>query len=397
MKVCVVTTSFPRWEGDAQSVFVLKTARAVAQKGVQVCVIAMHSPGARTREQIDGIEVLRPRYWWPERWEVLRKAGAAGLPATWREYPLARLQFVPFGFVHTLVTAYYARCCDLIHAHWILSAAAACLGRWLHRRPIVVTIHGSDVFQVARHPVGASFVRSVLLQCDRIAAVSYALAKAAVAVGANPDKIRIISNGVDTSRFVPPKSESRDDVILYVGSFIERKGVKYLLAAMPGVFRLFPRYRLVLIGDGPQYPRLRQQLESLGIEERVTFLGFQPQDQVRTWMQRARLLVLPSLEEGQGVVLLESLACGTPVVASQVDGIPEVVTSDVGILVPPANSTALSQAIQSILRSPQRWSRMSRSARERAVTHYDCDHLADQLIALYQSMMARSGEEDCAE
>ena len=83
MKVCVATTGFPRWAGDGQCAFVWEAARAIARQGLQVRVVAMHSPGARTHEYIDGIEVLRPRYWWPEEWEILRKEGAAGLPATW--------------------------------------------------------------------------------------------------------------------------------------------------------------------------------------------------------------------------------------------------------------------------------------------------------------------------
>jgi glycosyltransferase involved in cell wall biosynthesis len=118
-------------------------------------------------------------------------------------------------------------------------------------------------------------------------------------------------------------------------------------------------------------------------------MGFQSQDQVRVQMQRARLLVLPSLEEGQGVVLLEALACGTPVVASGVDGIPEVVTDEVGVLVPPADPEALCEAILSILARPEQWDAMSRSARERAVEHYDWARLADQYVMAYESLARR--------
>ena len=386
MKICVVTTGFPRWAGDGQCAFIWEAARAIAHQGLQVRVVAMHSPGARTHEYIDGIEVLRPRYWWPERWEILRKEGVAGLPATWRKYPLGRLQIVPFVLVHTLVTAYCARACELIHAHWTLSAAAACLGRWIHHRPILVTLQGSDIFQVTRHPIGAWLTRNVLQHCDCITALSCALKEATTTIGTRPDKIQIIPNGVDTTRFTPPANEDRDNLILYVGSFIERKGVKYLLAAMPEVFRSFPRYHLVLIGEGPQYLPLKQLAESLGIAEWVTFLGFQPQDQIRTWMQRAKLLVLPSLEEALGVVLLEALACGTPVVASRVDGIRDVITPDVGGLVSPADPTALSKAIQGVLANPRQWADMSHHARERAVMNYDWDHIASQFIALYQSI-----------
>jgi glycosyltransferase involved in cell wall biosynthesis len=336
---------------------------------------------------MEGIEVIRPRYWWPEQWEFLRKAGPAGLPVAWQKYPLARIQVLPFLLVHTLTAARHARSCDLIHAQWTLSAAAAYLGKWLHSRPIIVTVQGSDIFQVPTHPIGAWLTTRILRRCDRITALSQALKDATASLGIHTEKIRVVPNGVDTTRFTPPVNSSRDDVILYVGTLIERKGLEYLLSAMSAVFESFSSYRLALVGEGPQESKLKQLAEDLGVAKRVSFLGFQPPERVRMWMQRAKVLVLPSLEEGMGVVLLEALACGTPVVGSQVDGIQEVITPDVGLLVPPADSAALSKAIQSILSNTQRWTDMSQHARERAVTHYDWDYVADQFITLYQSMV----------
>lgn len=390
MKICLATTSFPRWLGDGQGAFVWEAARAIARRGAQVRVVAMHSPGLPVHEYMEGMEVCRPRYWWPEKWESLRKEGG-GLPETLRRHPLAYSQFISFIPVHTLTLARYAEGCDLVHAHWSLSAACACLGRPVHRRPVIATLQGSDIFQVGRNPIGAWLTKRTLARCDRITALSRALADATVNIGMQAERIQILPNGVDTELFTPLPGQSRDDTILFVGSLIERKGAKYLLAAMQRVLKQFSSYRLVLIGEGPQYAMLKGLAASLGIAQQVSFLGFLPQDQVREQMQRARLLVLPSLEEGQGVVLLEALACGTPVVASRVDGIPEVITEDVGTLVPPADPQALSAAVLSILDQPRRWAEMSRNARERAVRHYDWDHLAAQYIAIYESMRGSRG------
>ena len=385
MKVCIVTTAFPRWKGDAQGSFIWEAARAVARQGVGVRVVAMALPGARTHEAMDGIEVFRPRYLWPERWQILRREGG-GLPIIWRKHPWARSLFFPFGAVHTLAAARHGRESDLIHANWTLSAAAARLGRSIHGRPIIATLQGSDVFQAAQSPLGRGFARFAINGCQEITVLSNALARATIAMGIPGERVRVIPNGVDTGRFRPPSHSEREKVILFVGSFIERKGVRYLLAAVPEILRILPDYRIELIGEGPQEPQLRAMVELSGVGDRVIFRGFLSQEDVRHAMQRARLFVLPSLEEGLGVVLLEALACGTPVVASDVDGIPDVITPDVGALVPPADSSCLRDAIVGILRSPEHWTEHSTNARARAVANFDWDHIAQRFVTLYRSL-----------
>ncbi|MGQ9547772.1 MAG: glycosyltransferase [Roseiflexus sp.] len=386
MKVCFVTTAFPRWVGDGDGAFIWELVRAVARRGIHTCVVAAHSPGVPTREYMDGIEVIRPRYWWPERWEVMRIAGG-GLPVAWKRYPITRVQVLPFLLAHTLATVRSARSCDLVHAHWTLSAGVACLGRTFHRRPVIATVQGSDILQVPRHPVGAWLTRSILLSCDRVTALSHALKERVVGLGIDPERVHIIPNGVDTAQFVPPDKGVRENLILFVGSLIERKGVSYLLKAMPAVLSDFPDYRLVVVGDGPQADFLKALADKLRLGACVTFVGFQPQEIIRSWMQRAKLLVLPSLEEGMGVVLVEALACGTPIVASHVDGIRDVITPSVGVLVAPADSEALFAAMREILADPDRWKDMSRSARARAVTHYGWDEIAGRFVNLYRSVV----------
>ncbi len=388
MKICMVTTSFPRWVGDGQGAFVWQLARFLASYGIRVLVIAMHSPGAHTYERMEGVDVVRPRYWWPEKWEKLREVGG-GLPVTWQQYPLVRIQILPFFLVHTLNTIRYARFCDLIHAHWTLSATAACLGQGIHRRRIVVTVQGSDIFQIPRLFLGAFITRETLFRCDLVVALSKALWKRVLQLGVQPSKCLIIPNGVDTNQFVPINMKDREPLILFVGSLIQRKGVKYLLQAMPEVFAAYPKLRLIIVGEGPERPFLQQLAKELSIENRVLFIGFQPQQEVKKLMQRAKILVLPSLEEGMGVVIVEALACGTPVVASCVDGIQDVVTPEVGILVPPANPEALSQSILEILRNPTRWAEMSRNARTRAEACYSWEIIAKQYIELYQRILAK--------
>jgi glycosyltransferase involved in cell wall biosynthesis len=141
------------------------------------------------------------------------------------------------------------------------------------------------------------------------------------------------------------------------------------------------------VGDGPERQSLQALASELGLSESVDFAGYQPQDVVRQWMQRAKLLVLPSLEEGLGVVLLEALASGTPIVASEVGGIVDVVTPGVGVLVPPGDASGLANAIANTLLDADRWLAKSVRARDRAVELYDWDRIGEQYARIYAEIL----------
>jgi len=131
-----------------------------------------------------------------------------------------------------------------------------------------------------------------------------------------------------------------------------------------------------------------QLAEQLGVAGCVQFLGEQTQDQLRGWMQRAWVFVLPSLEEGLGVVLLEALACGTPCVGSRVGGIPDVVVPGTGLLVPPADELALADAIVQLLQNPTQWQALSTAARQRALDYYSWPIIAAQLMQVFEKVLA---------
>ena len=395
MKICIATTTFPRYPGDGQGSFIWELARAVQRQGVGVHVVALHTPGATSHEVVDGIEITRPPYWWPQSAESLLKEGG-GLPLTLRKYPLARLQLPLFLALHTLAIARIARGCDLIHAHWTLSGGTALLGRWVHHKPLLVTVHGSDIFQIPRYPVGAVLTRMILNRVNAVSAVSQALKQAACAVGVREEHFEVISNGIDPGRFAPPVPDPRmaiedqERIILFVGSLIQRKGVRYLLEALALLPLNLVPYRLVIVGRGPEEDSLREQVKKLGLDKHVQFAGFLPQDAVGIWMRQARVFVLPSLEEGQGVVLLEALASGTPVVVSDVDGMREVVVPEVGYRVPPADPAALASALEKILVDDAKWGDMSQQARQRAITLYDWDKIGAKFVDLYQRVIAQA-------
>lgn len=382
MKICIVTTAFPRWENDTRGVFVYECALALHNLGHSVRVIAMHNPGAKRKETLHGIEVVRIPYL-PERWEVLQK-DSAGLPQAWKENPWARVAVVPFLIVHTLAVAVFARGCDVIHANWSLSAFCVMITQFLHQRPYVVTVQGSDIFNAAKKPGIRTFTRMALNRAKKVLALSQALSKETAQLGVTAEKIAVVPNGVDTSKFIASNEIEREPVILYVGSLIDRKGVRYLIEAFHQVHKQYPDYRLVIVGEGVDKNALSELVDQMQLNEKVLFTGPQTQEQVRFWMQRSKVFALPSLEEGQGVVVLEALACGTPCVGTQVGGIPDMLIPEVGVLVPPKDPTALAQAICGMLSDPFAWERMSESSRHRAQTFYDWSRIAARIVKIYQ-------------
>jgi glycosyltransferase involved in cell wall biosynthesis len=386
IRVCIVTTSFPRRPGDFRGTFVLEECRALQALGVQIRVMTPHTPGAAARETHDGIEIIRPRYL-PDRLEIVDSEGG-GLPAFWESRRLGRAAVLPYGMSLAPAIVRHARDCDLIHAHWSLAAVAAWAARGLHHKPMVCTILGSDIYRGLRVPVAGGLACRALNGMQRVIPLSRSLAAAAQAQGVNPGLMRVIPLGVDCAAFHPAEAD-RERTILFAGSLIERKGVRHLLAAMADVRRNFPDYRLVLLGEGRLRAELESRTASLGLHAAVEFAGAQPPAKVAEWMRRAALLVLPSLEEGLGAVLLEALASGTPCVASDVGGIPEIITEETGRLVPPGDPQALTDAICGLLRRPDDLRSMRVRARETATGRFDWPLIAGRILTVYEQTLAR--------
>jgi glycosyltransferase involved in cell wall biosynthesis len=387
LKICIVTTAFPRWTDDGRGAFVFGAARALKRQGNQVRVIAMHNPGVKHREDMEGIDVIRPRYL-PDRWEILQK-DSAGLPQAWKSNPWSRLALLPFLLVHTASVIYWSRGYDIIHANWTLSAASSLLAHWIHHIPYVVTVQGSDIFQAVKMRFVGWVSRQVLHKAGKVICLSHALANEVNNLGIPDSKISVIPNGVDLTKFTPLPPLRREKIILYVGSLIQRKGIDILLQAFSTISSDLPDYRLVFIGEGELRDSLKLAIHQQKLEDKVIFTGPQPQNEVRKWMQQAKVFVLPSIEEGQGVVLIEALACGTPCVGTKVGGIPDVISPDVGKLVPTESPKELGFAIREIVKSDA-WERYSVNARQRAENDYGWDQIAIKIFGTYEQILAEA-------
>ncbi len=400
MRVCVATTVFPRWYGHGEGTFIWQFIQVLRRQEMDVAAVAMHSPGLPAHEVWDGVPIRRPIYWWPSSAEKLRKDGG-GLPINFRRYWLARVQLPVLMAVQAAAIVQMAKGCDLIHAHFTVATAAALASQPWHGLPVVATVHGSDILQAPKLPLGAAFTRSILRRTAAVTTVSSALRNACVQLGVPAEQVRVISNSVDTALYAPPTQPAalpieqpfaqREPLVLFAGSLIARKGADTLLFAMARLLAALPSYRLVLVGEGPEADTLALLAAKLGIGDAVEWAGFLPQAEVARWMQRARLFVLPSNEEGQGVVLLEAMASGTPVVASHVGGIPEVVVAGTGSLTPPGDAAALAAQMLVLLSDPLLWEARSQAGRRHVETNYSAAAIGSCYSTLYQEVLAAKG------
>jgi glycosyltransferase involved in cell wall biosynthesis len=293
-----------------------------------------------------------------------------------------------------------ARRVDILHSHMFCSSLAASPVGWFCRVPVIIeTPHVRESWRKGWFKSRFFVDRLVGRFVDHYVAVSAANgAHLAETKGLPKRKIVVIRNGSDLSRFAPagtvdsdPKlgrmrrdlGFKPDDLVLIVAARLEpQKGHRVLMEAMPLILRNFPTVRLVCVGDGRLRSELERQKSELGLEDSVRLVGFQPD--VAAWLSMGDITVLPSFYEGLPLVAIESLAVGRPVVATAVDGTPEVILDGrTGFTVPPGDAPSLAEAIGRLLRDPDLRRSFGRAGRSFVLEHFTQERQIAQTQQLY--------------
>ena len=324
------------------------------------------------------------------------------LPFPVRRFRVTRLADVPHGLgivAPSMALAALQATPDVFHAHsyGYFPTFAGGFAEFMRGIPLVVTPH-SD-------PGGATtskrlFDRVVppltIRRASRVIALTSVEAENLVRLGVPSDRIRIIPNGVDLKEFagLPPRRPNGDTTeLLFVGRCYPRqKGLEYLVKALP-FLRSRESIRLTIVGeDWGGVPMLRSLATALGVERQIVFKGALPRDEVIQAYASADIFVLPSLFEPFGIVLLEAMAAGLPVVASSVGGIVDVVADGkTGLLIPPAKPSALAAGLEQLISDASLRARMAEEARRR-VSAYSWDLIVPRIVEVYREAIAESGE-----
>ena len=397
MRVVTVSTLYPNAEFPTHGVFVETRLRhLLADTGidgrviapvpyfpVQAAIFGRYGRWARVTdcEMRREIEVLHPRYLVIPG---LTKRATPRLLYRAMRRAIERLRAT--GFVPELIDAHYL---------YPDGVAAAWLARELDL-PLVITARGSDVMAWPEQRGPARQICAVLDQADHLIAVSAALAARLVALGADPDKVTVLRNGVDLDRFraIDPESArarscQQRRYLLSVGHLIARKGHDRVIRALAVLDQAgLERLDLVIIGVGPEEHRLRKLVATLGLTDRVRLIGEIKPDELAMYYSGAEALVLASSREGWANVLLESMACGTPVIASPAPGNAEVVREGAAGLVAAANTPeALAGALIKL-----RAALPDRAATHAFAARHDWRSISLGQAQIFETVLARRGQ-----
>lgn len=355
MNVLLFTTLFPNNIQHRHGVFIENRMKELVQRypDVKVKVVApvpyfpswlpvsdyKKYSNVAFQEQRCGVDVLHPQYW------VIPKVGMNITPYfLYHASVKALTQVIESGFIP-----------DIIDAHYFYPDGV--VAQWLGEKfniPVMVTARGSDINYIPQNNIAAKRIQRTLMQAQSTAAVSQALKKSMQSIAPQAKPPNVLRNGVDLTVFKPdvPFSqqslviEPHEKLVLSVGNLIELKGHHLVIEAVA----LLENTKLAIVGDGEMRKELEALVITLGLNEKVLFIGNIQQQALIEFYANADLLVLASSREGMPNVLLESLACGTPVVATKVGGCEEVVTDPIaGQLIEQRTVANIASAIKDVL------------------------------------------------
>ncbi len=278
---------------------------------------------------------------------------------------------------------------DLIDAHYLYpdGVAAVWLGAWLGK-PVVLTARGSDVTELPDHRIPRALIQQAAQRADALITVSAGLKAGLMALGVPEAKITVLRNGVALEVFRPPEDRAAarqaygmdGPTLVSVGGLIPRKRHDLAIEAM----RLLPGYRLLIAGEGGERAALQAQIDRLDLGGRVRLLGPVPHGELYRLYGAADASVLVSTREGWANVLLESMACGTPVLASDIPGNPEVVQArDAGLILRANTPEGLADAVRDLFANLP-----ARTATRDYAQHFGWDETSAGQLQLFERVLA---------
>ena len=401
-RVCLVTSNFPRWEGDATTPFVLHLAQDLIELGWEVEVLAPHAPGAARHEVLHGVPVWRFRYFWPEGQQSVCYQGGALINLRKRRSNWIKLPaLIVFEWL-ALLRLIRRRRPNLINAHWILPQGfVAVTARALLRTPVVITVHGGDVFGL-RGRILTRFKRFALRHAAAVTVNSSATEAAVCEIAPDLTSLRRIPMGVGPpppcAATAAPEIRARyrqgtGPLLAFVGRLVEEKGLGDLIRAVADLQRTLPDLVLMVLGDGQDRPVFEALAARLGLAGRVHFLGWVETESIAAYLAAADIFVGPSKRapdgwvEAQGLAFVEAMLAGLPVIATRSGGIPDAVRhEETGLLVGEARADEIARSVKRLIQDPELAVRLANAGHSMACREFTRAASAEAFSQLFDEL-----------
>ncbi|MBU0484982.1 MAG: glycosyltransferase [Proteobacteria bacterium] len=401
-KLIVFTSTFPRWKDDTDPPFVYELSRRLVSD-FEVHVLAPNYPGALRAETMDGMEVHRFRYFW-SCFEKL--AGSSGILPTLKKNKLYYLLIPFFIMAEFLALLKLVRKIkpDVVHAHWLIpQGIIAAIVKKITGTPYLVTAHGGDVFGLQGGLFGF-LKRFSLDNADQVTVVSSVIKQ--VVLGISDSKVVpvVLPMGVDPRKFeleednglIRVKYGVKGPFLLFVGRLTEKKGVGYLLEAMPEIISRVPDLKLLVIGSGEEEENLKQLSDSLNIGGNVIFAGSIPNRDLPQFYGAADIFIGPSIRakggdtEGFGLTFVEAGMSGCILIGSKVGGITDIIKDgETGFLIEEKNPAALAGKVLEVVGLKNEWPEIRKRNRQVFVDNFGLDVIAEK----YAQLLADVGDQ----
>ncbi len=420
MNICMLTSSYPKYPGETTAPFIEEIAAGLVRRGHEVHVVAPFHRDVRRGPIERGVHLHFFHYSPTEALNVwgyaeslhadvsvkgrtllaaplaLGASLSALLSVTRRHQPANNHQ-------HPTTRNPTSSSFDIIHAHWVLpNAVPAALAARIRGLPLVISLHGSDVFLSEQAPPLSIAAAAALRSAAAVTACSGDLRDRALRLGGAPERFDVIPYGVDPTKFHPdPEAGAlvRSELglapdaplIISVSRLVYKKGLTYLLDALPAILQANPDAAVVIAGYGDLRDQLEQQARALGIAANVHFPGQLERERAARYIAAADVYVVPSVRDQSGNVdglpnaLLEGMGSGRPIVASRVAGIPEVIEHERhGLLVHERDSVGLAAAINRLLGNRAFAQQLGEAARQRIIHELTWDATAARFEQVYE-------------
>lgn len=399
IKVLLLTSSYPSSTDIINKSFMTDLAGSLSKKSIEIFVVCPHQPSLPLYEKQKKVKIIRFPYWFTKSGQKLGVKG--GIVASIYQSPVAVIQLIPFCICEFIIAWKIIKKekIDIIHSHWIVpQGLIGAIIRLITGIPHITSIHGTDIHLVHSHKLAYPLIRLITKYSNNITTnSSHTCRLLQDIVRQNMTKNRVIPMGIFPEEFSPKPHfiNKGQKKILFIGRLIAWKGTSILIRSLKKIYVKDPSILLFIVGDGPEKQSLENLANDLDITENVCFLGNLPRKELQLCYKNASVFVLPSIihknqTEGLGVVLLEAMASGVPVIGSNIGGIPDIIKDGVnGLLVPPGDPDALAAAIINILDNSDLSERFRDAGLKTINEKFSWDKISDQFIEIYQKLFKK--------